>query len=121
MESHDYLYDSIVYETDLEEGGCEDSSVIYGTSISDDKEEDEVIVIHSDDDADVAPVREKKVVIDLVDEEDSVIFFASDESGSEILEKPTLPLMKSSMHLHLDILNILMPSPDPNFWASTYK
>ncbi|VFR02277.1 unnamed protein product [Cuscuta campestris] len=46
------------------------------------KEENEVIVIHSDADSDVAPVKENKVVIDLVDEEDCVIFIASDEGVS---------------------------------------
>ncbi|VFQ85124.1 unnamed protein product [Cuscuta campestris] len=60
--------------------GVEDEA-IHISSTSDAMEEDEVIVIHSDDDdADVAPVRDKNVVIVLESEEDSLI--GSEEDGS---------------------------------------
>ncbi|VFQ85228.1 unnamed protein product [Cuscuta campestris] len=126
MESDYFLYDSIIPETEFQDIGVEDE-VIHLCSTSDAKKEDEVIVIHSDDDdADVAPVRDKNVVIVLDSEEDSL--FGSEEDGSfedvegsEFLENQTSPSMNSCMHLHIDLLNILMPTPGPNFWASQYK
>ncbi|VFQ59520.1 unnamed protein product [Cuscuta campestris] len=80
MESHYFLYDSIIPETEFQDIGVEDE-VIHLSSTSDVKEEDEVIVIHSDDDdVDVAPVRDKNVIIVLESEEDSLI--GSKENGS---------------------------------------
>ncbi|VFQ58846.1 unnamed protein product [Cuscuta campestris] len=80
MESDYFLYDSIIPETEFQDIGVEDE-VIHLSSTSDAKEEDEVIVIHSDDDdAGVAPVRDKNVVIVLESEEDSLI--GSEEDGS---------------------------------------
>ncbi|VFQ65934.1 unnamed protein product [Cuscuta campestris] len=80
MESDYFLYDSIILEAEFQDIGFEDE-VIHLSSTSDAKEEDEVIVIHSDDDdADVAPVRGKNMVIVLEFEEDSLI--GSEEDGS---------------------------------------
>ncbi|VFQ80178.1 unnamed protein product [Cuscuta campestris] len=126
MESEYFLYDSIIPETEFQDIGVEDD-VIHLSSTSNTKKEDEVIVIHSDDDdVDVAPVRDKNAVIVLDSDEDSL--FGSEEDGSfedvegsEFLENQTSPSMNSCMHLHIDLLNILMPTPDPNFWASQYK
>ncbi|VFQ95029.1 unnamed protein product [Cuscuta campestris] len=80
MESEYFLYDSIIPETEFQDIGVEDD-VIHLSSTSDAKKEDEVIVIHSDDDdADVAPVRDKNAVIVLDSDEDSL--FGSEEDGS---------------------------------------
>ncbi|VFQ91936.1 unnamed protein product [Cuscuta campestris] len=78
MESHDFLYDSCIPETEFQDGGGEDCEVIGETFISDAKEEDEAIVIHNDDVMPMLP----KMVIDLEAEEDCVILIGSDEDGS---------------------------------------
>ncbi|VFQ62226.1 unnamed protein product [Cuscuta campestris] len=125
-ESHELFYESYISETEFEDGGGEDFEVIAEDIISDDKEENEVIVIDSDDDgADVAPVREKEV-IDLTSDEDDVFDHGSDEveflGDSDTDDSgDTSSVICSHMHLHIDMLNILLPTPDPNFWASTYK
>ncbi|VFQ67514.1 unnamed protein product [Cuscuta campestris] len=91
--------------------------------------------MESDDDAtDVAPVRERKDVIDLEYEKDNLFLLRKDEADfiivdsdineAEGCEKSGIELSEaiySRMHLHIDILNILLPSTDPNFWASKYK
>ncbi|VFQ67669.1 unnamed protein product [Cuscuta campestris] len=132
-ESHELFYKPYVPETDFEDGGGEDFEVIVGDIISDDKEENIVIVSNSDDDGTVvAPVGEKEV-IDLTSDTDDVFYLGSDEVaflgdsdtddsiGSEIFGIETSPVICSHMHLHIDMLNILLPTPDPTFWASTYK
>ncbi|VFQ70838.1 unnamed protein product [Cuscuta campestris] len=94
------------------DGGGEDFEVIADDITSDDKEENEVIVIDSDDDT-----------FDLGSDEveflgDSDI---NDSFRSEIIGIDTSSMICSHIHLHIDMLNILLPTPDPNFWASTYK
>ncbi|VFQ93802.1 unnamed protein product [Cuscuta campestris] len=130
MESLDLCFESFVPETEFQDGGGEDVNFI-----SDDTEEDEVIVIHSEDDAaDVAPVRDRKDVIDLESQKDSVFLLGSEEGDLILLdteiddpegcEKSGIEhsqAIYSCMHLHIDMLNILLPSPDPNFWASKTK
>ncbi|RAL54874.1 hypothetical protein DM860_013570 [Cuscuta australis] len=130
MESLDLCFESFVPETEFQDGGGEDVNFI-----SDDTEEDEVIVIHSEDDAaDVAPVRDMKDVIDLESQKDNVFLHGSEEGDLILLdtkiddpegcEKRGIEhsqALYSCMHLHIDMLNILLPSPDPNFWASMYK
>ncbi|VFQ73598.1 unnamed protein product [Cuscuta campestris] len=114
MESDYSLYDSIIPETKFQDIGVEDE-VIHLSSTYDAKKEDEVIVIHSDDDdADVTPVRDKNVVIVLDSKEDSLFGSKEDGSfedveGSEFFENQTSPSMNLHMHLHIDLLNILVP------------
>ncbi|VFQ89316.1 unnamed protein product [Cuscuta campestris] len=126
MDSYDLRFESIILETQFEDIGVDDGDFIS------DKEEDEVIVIDSDDDmADVAPVRERKDVILLESQKDAVFLLGREEPNFVVLygdiddadwcEKSEIEpthAINSRMHLHIDMLNILLPSPDPQFWAS---
>ncbi|VFQ68958.1 unnamed protein product [Cuscuta campestris] len=126
MEFDDYLYESCIPKTQFVDG-----AYVYSF---DDKEEDEVIVLENNENvADVAPVKAKEV-IDITSESNSVIHLESEEVEVIVLETDSdgtegsdiTPIQNSSqicscMHLHIDMLNILLPSPDPNFWASKYK
>ncbi|VFQ62260.1 unnamed protein product [Cuscuta campestris] len=123
MDLSDYLYESCIPETQ-----CVDGAYVY---CSDDKEDDDVIVLENNENvADVAPVKAKEV-IDLTSESDYVIHLESEEvevilletdtdgtEGSDITPTKNSSQIYSCMHLHIDMLNILLPRPDPNFWAS---
>ncbi|VFQ87496.1 unnamed protein product [Cuscuta campestris] len=130
MDPHDYFLDSIIPETEFQDGWGEVEDLI-----SDDSEMEEVIAIHSDDEviiinsdddgADPAPIREMQCFINIQSQEDCN-FVDGRQEGDEMeeFERPGFDSsqpMYSRVHLHIDMLNILLPSADPDFWASKYK
>ncbi|VFQ64621.1 unnamed protein product [Cuscuta campestris] len=81
MDSYDLRFESIIPETQFEDIGIDDGDFIS------DKVEDEVIVIASDDDmANVAPVRERKDVVLLESQKDTVFLLGREEPNFVVLD-----------------------------------